>query len=199
MRCKFFWGGSGDNSKLAWVKWETILSPYGEAWWNILKVDADFCKMGINIEGRLIGECKRLVDRITCNTKIEDGSSKWVCNLNVKEDYITKLVAKKIDEKFLSENPSDVETIRNKLIPQEIAIFVWRVLRSRVPVRFELEKRGIEIDSNLCPMCDKDVESVEHVIISCKYAKEVWDGVYKWWGKSASSNISISNSFLGVP
>ncbi|XP_071739605.1 uncharacterized protein [Rutidosis leptorrhynchoides] len=28
LRRKFFWGGTGDNSKISWIKWESVLLPY---------------------------------------------------------------------------------------------------------------------------------------------------------------------------
>ncbi|XP_071689041.1 uncharacterized protein [Rutidosis leptorrhynchoides] len=35
LRRKFFWGGTGNDTKLSWVKWDTILLPYREGGLNI--------------------------------------------------------------------------------------------------------------------------------------------------------------------
>ncbi|XP_071713734.1 uncharacterized protein [Rutidosis leptorrhynchoides] len=55
----------------------------------------------------------------------------------------------------------------------------------------ELDKRDIDLHSVLCPLCDDDLETVDHSIVFCKHAIEIWDRVYKWWnmGSFASFNI----------
>ncbi|XP_071728610.1 uncharacterized protein [Rutidosis leptorrhynchoides] len=65
------------------------------------------------------------------------------------------------------------ETDINKLLPQSLGIFNWRVTRRRLPVRIELDKRGIDLHTVRCPLCDEDVESIDHAIVLCKYALEV--------------------------
>lgn len=67
-------------------------------------------------------------------------------------------------------------------------MFVWRVLRGRLPVLVELDKRGINLNSLLCPMCEEMVETVDHSIDRCKVAKEVWDRVFLWWGVQSINN-----------
>ncbi|XP_071740386.1 uncharacterized protein [Rutidosis leptorrhynchoides] len=38
VRRHFFWGGSGSNSKMSWVKWDTILLPHEEGGLNIMSL-----------------------------------------------------------------------------------------------------------------------------------------------------------------
>ncbi|XP_071708148.1 uncharacterized protein [Rutidosis leptorrhynchoides] len=87
--------------------------------------------------------------------------------------------------------------MKNNYIPQKIGIFVWRTLRGRIPVRVELDRRGIDLDSILCPMCNDYIETVEHAIISCKVAKDIWKAIYNWWGSNPPDNASLSNHFSG--
>ncbi|XP_071694261.1 uncharacterized protein [Rutidosis leptorrhynchoides] len=81
---------------------------------------------------------------------------------------------------------------RNKLVPKKIELFVWRTILKRLPVRIELDKRGIDIHSVRCPLCDGDVESIDHIFIVCKQARDLWDRVAKWWilGHLAINNLS---------
>ncbi|XP_071708924.1 uncharacterized protein [Rutidosis leptorrhynchoides] len=95
--------------------------------------------------------------------------------------FKVKILTSKIDEKILAANSSQHKTLRNNLVPKKIEIFVWRALRKRLPVRIELDKIGIDLHSVRCPLCDEDVESVDHSLISCKLAIEVWDRVFRWW------------------
>ncbi|KAJ9557802.1 hypothetical protein OSB04_012416 [Centaurea solstitialis] len=44
-----------------------------------------------------------------------------------------------------------------KEIPKKVCIFMWRVGLGRIPVRMELDRRGIDLDSILCPRCEMRV------------------------------------------
>ena len=42
-------------------------------------------------------------------------------------------------------------------------------------------RRDIDLNSTRCPVCDDDIETEEHLFISCIVAKETWLKVFKWW------------------
>nr|GEU61206.1 RNA-directed DNA polymerase, eukaryota, reverse transcriptase zinc-binding domain protein [Tanacetum cinerariifolium] len=42
--------------------------------------------------------------------------------------------------------------------------FAWRARHDRLPTRLNLSRRGVVLDSILCPLCDADVEDVHHVL-----------------------------------
>ncbi|XP_071704328.1 uncharacterized protein [Rutidosis leptorrhynchoides] len=65
---------------------------------------------------------------------------------------------------------------------KKVGVFVWRVRWERLPGLSELDKRGIDLHSVLCPLCDDAVETVDHALFSCKKVREIWDKVFKWWG-----------------
>ena len=50
----------------------------------------------------------------------------------------------------------------------------------RLPHRLNLSKRGLEIDSILCPICNNSVESNDHVFFSCEVASNAWRLVRIW-------------------
>ncbi|XP_071738910.1 uncharacterized protein [Rutidosis leptorrhynchoides] len=81
--------------------------------------------------------------------------------------------------------------MRNNLVPEKIGIFVWRAQRNRLPVRVELEKKGIDLDSIRCPICNEDLESIEHVLLKCSYAVDVWKRLFKWWGLTFPNGASL--------
>ncbi|XP_071695901.1 uncharacterized protein [Rutidosis leptorrhynchoides] len=97
-------------------------------------------------------------------------------------------MAAMIDEKRLESGSSATETIRNNSIPQKVAIFIWRAKLNRLPVRSELGKRGIDLDSVLCPICGNEIETVEHSLIKCKKVTEFWIFFFLiWW------NVPVCN------
>ncbi|GJS08702.1 RNA-directed DNA polymerase, eukaryota, reverse transcriptase zinc-binding domain protein [Tanacetum coccineum] len=65
----------------------------------------------------------------------------------------------------------------------------------RIPVRVELDKRGIELYSLLCPCCDDNVESCDHSLVTCNVAKSVWDKVFEWW-KIGPVNVFSANDLF---
>ncbi|XP_071695542.1 uncharacterized protein [Rutidosis leptorrhynchoides] len=111
--------------------------------------------------------------------------------------FKVKILASMIDSKILTSNGSHQSTFRNNLVPKTIEIFVWRALKKGLPVLLELDKRGIDLHSVCCPLCDDDLESVDHTLIFCKYALDVWDRIYKWWNLGNFSSFSI-NEINGI-
>lgn len=96
-----------------------------------------------------------------------------------------------IEEKSLIEGGITSETRWNSLLPVKINIFIWRALRGRLPVRVALEDRGVDLDSVLCPICNEFQESLD--LVGCKFAKEIWESVRKWWGIDINMENTINN------
>ncbi|XP_071700411.1 uncharacterized protein [Rutidosis leptorrhynchoides] len=104
-----------------------------------------------------------------------------------------------IDNNILGEviNANAFETMKNNLVPKKIELFVWRAVQKRLPVRIELDKRGIDLNSVRCSLCDDDLESVDHSLIFCKNAMDVWDRVFAWWDLGSMTNLSINELLRG--
>ncbi|XP_071740678.1 uncharacterized protein [Rutidosis leptorrhynchoides] len=85
----------------------------------------------------------------------------------------------------------------NNLLPHKIGILIWRILLMRIPVRSELDKRGIDLNSLRCPVCDGDIETVEHIFLRCSVAIDIWDRVFRWWNKSFMAFANLETAFSG--
>ncbi|XP_071700404.1 uncharacterized protein [Rutidosis leptorrhynchoides] len=110
----------------------------------------------------------------------------------------THALATIINNKLLVNSFSSVATLRNRLLPQKIEVFIWRAQRNRLPVRTELDKRGIDLDSARCPVCDNEVETLEHMLIHCTFAKDLWLRFFKWW-KVDNFQIQSVNDIASGP
>lgn len=53
-----------------------------------------------------------------------------------------------------------VVTRCHKIVPRQVNTFIWRLSLDRIPTRFNLSKKGLELLSIGCPVC---VESVQHM------------------------------------
>ncbi|XP_071728620.1 uncharacterized protein [Rutidosis leptorrhynchoides] len=91
---------------------------------------------------------------------------------------------------------SDVETLRNKSLPQKINIFIWRAIKCKIRTRSELDKRGIDLNTLLCPLCDTEVEIVDHILISCHNVKHIWHLPLKWWNFNTLNISNIEEAFV---
>ncbi|XP_071695209.1 uncharacterized protein [Rutidosis leptorrhynchoides] len=90
---------------------------------------------------RLHGELVNLEEKISKHACLRDGDSKWMFKPSGKEEFLTCLIAKEIYDRILSKDSNTIETLRNNLLPQMVGLFTWRVLRGRILVRMELERR----------------------------------------------------------
>ncbi|XP_071739150.1 uncharacterized protein [Rutidosis leptorrhynchoides] len=70
-------------------------------------------------------------------------------------------------------------------------------MKNRLPTRVELVKRGINIESSLCPLCGIANETVEHTLLACSHASSVWEGIFKWWDPNAKYILGPNNIFRG--
>lgn len=120
---------------------------------------------------------------------------RWRWSLGEDGDFKVKALSRLIEEKILIPENGVQETLWNKLVPKKVNIFVWRALRGRLPVRVELDRRGVDLDSILCPSCNNIVETCAHSLVTCDLAMSVWDKVFKWWKVGVVNAFSIDEFF----
>jgi len=72
---------------------------------------------------------------------------------------------------------------------------VWRAMLEKLLTRPNMEKRGITILTNLCPLCKKVEEIAQHVFINCEVAQKLWDNCYKRIGLSSVRQQIIVNHY----
>ncbi|XP_071708159.1 uncharacterized protein [Rutidosis leptorrhynchoides] len=122
----------------------------------------------------------------------------WTWSLVGNHKFTVKILSDIVDEKLLATGSlSDTPTMRNNFVPKKLKIFVWRLVKRRLPVRIELDKRGIDLHSVRCLLCDDDTESIDHTFIFCSYGMEVWNKVYRWWGLGNFVNLSTNEILRG--
>ncbi|GJV67471.1 putative RNA-directed DNA polymerase, eukaryota, reverse transcriptase zinc-binding domain protein [Tanacetum coccineum] len=85
---------------------------------------------------------------------------------------------KHIDSCFLP--ALDIPTKWNKIVPRKVNIFMWRFMIDRLPHRFNLSSRGIDISTIGCPSCNGNVETSNHIFFDCAVANDIWSNVRNW-------------------
>ncbi|XP_071723852.1 uncharacterized protein [Rutidosis leptorrhynchoides] len=120
----------------------------------------------------------------------------WRWALGTNGLFTTKALTDMINSGLLTSSDSNCETLRNKLVPKKVEVFVWRARKLRLPVLVELDKRGIDLHSVRCPLCDEDIETVNNSLILCKHVFAVWSKVFDWWGRGGIPFINVGDLFL---
>ena len=82
----------------------------------------------------------------------------------------------------------------NSLVPLKINIFVWHLLNGGIALRPNLIRRGVQIPTELCVMCNGDVETEDHCFFKCDYVQGAWRKLWAWWNNS-SIRIDSLDSF----
>ncbi|GJS82377.1 RNA-directed DNA polymerase, eukaryota, reverse transcriptase zinc-binding domain protein [Tanacetum coccineum] len=71
-----------------------------------------------------------------------------------------------------------------KSVPIKVNVLSWKVMVEALPTRLNMSRRGISIPSIMCPVCDEEVESVNHLFFRCKVCYQIGKKVLKWWNMS---------------
>ncbi|XP_071688100.1 uncharacterized protein [Rutidosis leptorrhynchoides] len=114
----------------------------------------------------------------------------WKCSLDPSGIFTTYSLSKLINSLKYGIHSKSLSPSRNKFVPQKIFIFSWRVIQQKIPVRYELDKKGIDLHTILCPLCDQHIETIEHVLVNCHKANSIWSQLLVWWNQN---NTLISN------
>ncbi|PWA34445.1 hypothetical protein CTI12_AA619030 [Artemisia annua] len=109
----------------------------------------------------------------TCS--LNDSDDTWTWSIG-NPSFTVKATREHIDHFVLPDNI--YETRWNRFLPKKINIFIWRVLRDRLPTRWNLSRKGIDLDTISCPICDSGVESIEHILWFCSLATSIWHRVF---------------------
>ncbi|XP_071687175.1 uncharacterized protein [Rutidosis leptorrhynchoides] len=127
--------------------------------------------------GRGLDELESLEAQLA-EVSIGPENEKWSWNLDGENRFTVKFLSGICDDYILQLESNPTSTLRNNLVPKKIEIFVWRLMKKRLPVRIELDKRGIDLHSVRCPICDDDLETTDHIILHCPYAHDVWSRIF---------------------
>nr|XP_043614188.1 uncharacterized protein LOC122586145 [Erigeron canadensis] len=122
-------------------------------------------------------ELKELVSALN-SVEFSNDVDKWVFSVDNLNEFSVKEIRLRIDSMVL---PVNIFATRwNNMVPRKVNIHAWRVLLDRIPTRKNLVTKGLDIPSLLCPMCECDVETSDHVFGNCNVASRVWRAVSNW-------------------
>ncbi|XP_052622513.1 uncharacterized protein LOC128127842 [Lactuca sativa] len=125
----------------------------------------------------LLGLYRDIGDMVVTNTSRSYGFS---FSLTSDGEYKVGDMRRMIDSKLTSYKGSVI--CWSKLIPLKVRCFVWRATFGCIPVADSLNKRGVQTQSQHCPMCGNERETATHLLLDCEFAQEAHKWIFKWCG-----------------
>nr|GEX70510.1 reverse transcriptase domain, reverse transcriptase zinc-binding domain protein [Tanacetum cinerariifolium] len=119
------------------------------------------------------------LESLIYNLQITSNHDNWECLIDPSRNFMVKGMRNAITNTSMPSNPS--LTRWNKLVPIKVNIASWRIENRRIPTQVNLDLRGIDLHSVRCSNCDEDLETEEHLLVNCTFAKNTWLEIIKWW------------------
>ncbi|GKB81479.1 RNA-directed DNA polymerase, eukaryota, reverse transcriptase zinc-binding domain protein, partial [Tanacetum coccineum] len=114
------------------------------------------------------------------NVSLTNQCDSWKWSIDGSGSFSVASIRSLVDHHTLD---MDQEVTRwNSFIPIKVNVFLWRLKLNKLPSRVNLDRKGIELDSMLCPICHGDVETVNHIFFNCDMAKDLWSLLASWCG-----------------
>ncbi|XP_071739017.1 uncharacterized protein [Rutidosis leptorrhynchoides] len=145
--------------------------------------------------GRATNEITEL-NNIVSSVTLSDKQDSWKYNLDSTGMFTTKSLTLLINSLRFGSNALSLSIPRNKLLPQKVYIFIWRAIQKKIPVRFEIDERGIDLHFTLCPLCGLDIETTEHILGSCPKTALIWKLVLNWWAQDDSLISNLNDAII---
>jgi len=121
-----------------------------------------------------IGEENQLTLLLDNKTLLKESRDQWICKATKKLSYTVNLAYNCLRIRDEGANSTLYEALWSiKALPSTLTT-AWRVLNDSLPMRANLERRGLILESNRCAMCGEDEESESHVFFECRVAWRVW-------------------------
>ena len=127
---------------------------------------------------------------------LTEGRDEWVWLLDPNNGFTVKKTCIHLDNASLPD--AYISTRWCRFIPKKVNIFVWRALRDRLPTRWNLSNKGVEIESILCPTCSSSPETIQHSLWTCSLATCVWLKVFSWLDLLYPTPSSLQDVFAYV-
>ncbi|GJX68534.1 RNA-directed DNA polymerase, eukaryota [Tanacetum coccineum] len=104
---------------------------------------------------------------------------RWFSSLSGSGDFSVASVRQFIDDHLLPEVSS--KFCWRKIVPIKVNILAWKVKLDVLPTRFNLSKRGLDINFILCPICEKYAGSSSHLFFACSMVRDIYRKIASWW------------------
>nr|GEV75932.1 RNA-directed DNA polymerase, eukaryota [Tanacetum cinerariifolium] len=110
---------------------------------------------------------------------LSPASDCWAWSLDGNGIFSVKSAREKIDKHFLINSTSS--TGWSKLLLIKLNVLVWHMFLDKLPTRTNLSNRSMDIPYVLCPVCESEAESHNHLFFGCLLALDLFSLMGRWW------------------
>jgi len=137
----------------------------------------------------------QLMETISSVKWIMEGNDrlKWVDN--DQQEYFVKSGYRVLNKEELMQMSEEFQVLWSLIITPSVAVCAWRLLLDRLPTRDNLARRGMQLTSVRCPMCQEGEETAQHLFTTCKVAQKVCDLYERWVGNVPVRHNAITIHF----
>jgi len=142
----------------------------------------------------MLQECMTLLLDVFVQTNVSD---RWVWLPDPSGGYSVRGVYSMLTTPDVSHVASTVELVWHRQFPLKVSVFVWRLLRDRLPTKSNLVSKGVitSVDC-LCVSGCGYVETAQHRFLSCTTFAFLWSLVQNWIGFLGVDSNIISDHFI---
>ncbi|GJR93802.1 RNA-directed DNA polymerase, eukaryota, reverse transcriptase zinc-binding domain protein [Tanacetum coccineum] len=110
---------------------------------------------------------------------IVPSADRWNWNLESTGIFSVASARRRIDEICLPNIGEETRWV--KCVPIKINVLAWKIKTDALPTRFNISRRGIDIQDMSCPICDNAIESTDHLFFRCGLVRDIANKVLSWW------------------
>ncbi|GKB65708.1 RNA-directed DNA polymerase, eukaryota [Tanacetum coccineum] len=138
-------------------------------------------RMWIDGGGLMVG-----IARITLSSAVD----RYVWSLENSGEFSVKSIRQVIDANCFPVIHSATRWVKS--VPLKVNIMAWKIKMDGLPTRMNISRRGIEIDSIVCPICNSGAESSCHIFFQCNLVRQLARKISSWWNVDY---IDVSSTF----
>ncbi|GJT25837.1 RNA-directed DNA polymerase, eukaryota [Tanacetum coccineum] len=104
---------------------------------------------------------------------------RYTWSLEGNGEFLVSSLRKVLDGNRFQEKSLSTRWVKS--VPIKVNIMAWKVKSNALPTRFNLSRRGIDIDSIDCPICKMGAETTCHLFFQCSVARQIMRKIASWW------------------
>lgn len=99
-------------------------------------------------------------------------------------------------EQLLEDQDSGFHQLWDLKVPPKVLSFAWRLLWDRLPTKDNLSRRQIQLDNDLCPLCQTQPETASYLFFTCDKVLPLWWEFFTWVKEGTVLHNSPMANFL---
>ncbi|GJW76619.1 RNA-directed DNA polymerase, eukaryota [Tanacetum coccineum] len=113
------------------------------------------------------------------STTLIPKNDRYVWSLDNSGSFSVASLREVIDAKRYVGGKSSTRWV--KYVPIKVNVMAWKIKLDVIPTRINMSRRGIDLDSLSCPICECGIESVGHLCFQCQVVRQVVRKISFWW------------------